>query len=121
MLTCPLEHALHFRSVVAVPFVEHFACIIGYADEHFLFLNSFGERHDQGGLSPMLVYNKLQIASYIEDCFYLPKSGFGSTGSGGESKVSTPVRQVRKSRRSTRRSKRLMNGLSTDLGQPAFW
>lgn len=116
-----IEDRIDEGCVVAVPFVEHFACIIGYDDEHFLFLNSFGERHDQGGLSPMLVYNKLQIASYIEDCFYLPKSGFGSTESAGESKVSTPVRQDRKSRRSTRRSKRLMNGLSTDLGQPAYW
>lgn len=116
-----IEDRLDEGCIVAVPFVEHFACIIGYDDEHFLFLNSFGDLHDQGGLSPMLLYSKLQVASYIEDCFYLPNSGFGSTDSAGESKVSTPVQQVRKSRRSTRRSKRLMNGLSTDLGQPAFW
>lgn len=112
-----IEDRIDEGCIVAVPFVFHFACIIGYDDEHFLFLNSYGDRHDQGGLSPMLVYNKLQVASYIEDCFYLPKSGFGSTESAGESKVSTPVRQVRKSRR----SKRLVNGLSRELGQPAVW
>jgi hypothetical protein len=113
-----IEDRLDEGCIVAVPFVEHFACIIGYDDEHFLFLNSFGERHDQGGLSPMLLYSKLQVASYIEDCFFLPMSGFGSESSGGESKVSTPVRQVRRTRRSRRRR---INGLTRALGQPAFW
>ena len=65
-----LEHNLDQGCVVAIPFMQHFCCLIGYDTEHFLFLNSYGVCHDQGGLSPMLAYTKLEVASAINDCFY---------------------------------------------------
>lgn len=65
-----LENKLSQGCVVAIPFMQHFCCLIGYDGDHFLFLNSYGVRHDQGGLSPMSAYTKLEVASAINDCFY---------------------------------------------------
>lgn len=82
-----LETKLDEGCVVAVPFMQHFCCIVGYNTSHFLFLNSYGERHDQGGLSPMTAYTKRELASLVEDCFYLRVS----TDS-GESKMPEATR-----------------------------
>jgi hypothetical protein len=65
-----LDNKLEDGCIIAVPFMQHFCCIIGHDENHFLFLNSYGVLHDQGGLSPMLMYTKRQVASVINDCFY---------------------------------------------------
>ena len=65
-----LDNKLQDGCIIAVPFMQHFCCIIGHDENHFLFLNSYGVLHDQGGLSPMLMYTKRQVASVINDCFY---------------------------------------------------
>ena len=65
-----LDNKLQDGCIIAVPFMQHFCCIIGHDENHFLFLNSYGVLHDQGGLSPMLMYTKREVASVINDCFY---------------------------------------------------
>ena len=92
-----LENKLDQGCVVAIPFMSHFCCLIGYDSDHFLFLNSYGVRHDQGGLSPMLAYTKLEVASAINDCFYWTPGAPSSSGESKENVGSTrPARPVYK-------------------------
>jgi hypothetical protein len=85
-----LDNKLQDGCIIAVPFMQHFCCIIGHDENHFLFLNSYGVLHDQGGLSPMLMYTKREVASVINDCFYWTPGAVTTTATSTTKQTTSP-------------------------------
>lgn len=56
---------------VAIPFLQHFITIIGHNDSQFLFLGSFGDKFDKGGLHIMdRSFEPMFVGDAIQSCIF---------------------------------------------------
>lgn len=101
---------------------DHFVAYVGYYDEGFIGLGSYGESADKGGLHK--IPETILFTDSIYDFIFIkvadPINALVRPFTTVSIKNSKKSKETKKpTRRSTRRSRR--NGLSTELGQPAYW
>lgn len=68
-----IVHLLNEGNVVGVPFLEHFITVIGHNGAQLLFLGTFGDTYDQGGLHVMTsMFNPVFVGDALQSCIYAP-------------------------------------------------
>lgn len=63
-----IKGLLRTEHIVGIPFLQHFVTAVGYRNDQLLFVGSYGEKWDQGGLHVMdPSFNKMMVGDALQE------------------------------------------------------